>query len=105
MTVRQQCEECGVILYNFKNGIAESNPHKPTCSRRNIKAGTQFFVGERVRRREYFLNDYWHYGDKLMTITYVSPDNKSLMFERDQLDEGAVNAFESHKFEKEVDGR
>jgi len=99
MSQEQICDECNVTTYSFNGGLATTKPHKTTCSK-YLNKGTEFFVGEKVIRKKEYRNDYWFYGDTEFTITHVSVDGKTLMFEREEVGENLVNAFESRKFEK-----
>jgi hypothetical protein len=101
MSHEQQCEECKVVLYSFKNGIASVQEHKASCSRRVKKDLGYFNVGDRVRRKKEFQDNWWKYGDKVFTVEFVGEKSPEfIMFKDGELDEADCNVHDYKRFER-----
>jgi hypothetical protein len=101
MAQEQRCEECGIVVYEFHDGIATTREHKPTCSKRR-KEGLEYFMkGDRVRCKKMYQDAWWKYGDRVFTVGFVGHKSPEFfMMEQGQLDEGDCNVFEWKRFEK-----
>jgi hypothetical protein len=93
--VEYLCDECKEVLYSNIDGIIFSGDHKATCSRRSLK--TQFALGMRVKRKKYYQDRFWDYGDDILTVSRISSDARELSFK--ELEDVWCNFWESSKFE------
>lgn len=101
MIVRQQCDECKQVLYDFVDGIVVIGKHKPTCSKLLKKDEAYFSVGEKVRRKKMYQNVYWSRGDEVFTVAHCGPKSPEFfIIDKDEWNSTDLNVHEWKRFER-----